>query len=129
MADKELEINGVTYGEDTKVTLKVKTVAWISGILLSVITTVLTVGYFDMKSRIKEQADAFEKEKVEYKDQIKSMLDNSLKDVSDKRESMYRDIDDIKGDIKVILDRTGNKVGGGSLVSSPSDIPMPTRRH
>lgn len=121
-----VEVNGKTYGEDTKITFKAKTLLWIIGILISGISTLATVGYLNIKSDIKAQKDSYEDGKNSYKEAIKIMLDNSLKDEVDKREAMYKDIYDIKGDIKVILDRTS---GGGSstqkLITSPELIPTP----
>lgn len=125
MADHEVEVNGKTYGEDTKVTLKVKTVAWIVGILISVITTLATMGYLDMKSDIEDQKEVFEKEKQEYKEEIKNMLQKELKGEVDKRELMYKDIYDIKGDIKVILDRTSGHNSNMNVLTSPESIPLP----
>lgn len=122
----EVEVNGKKYGEDTKVVLSVKTVAWIVGILISVITTLATMGYLDMKAEIKDQKATFEEEKRQYKDQIKDMLQTELKGEVDKRELMYKDIYDIKGDIKVILDRTGgNHTNVNTPVTTPESIPLP----
>jgi hypothetical protein len=106
MSDKEVEVNGKTYGENTKVTLKVSTLMWIIGGLLSVIGTLATIGYFDIKSDVKEQKDVFEKEKQEYREEIKEVIKQELKDIHEKDVQFVEDIGEIKGDIKVILDRT-----------------------
>lgn len=106
MADKEVEIKGKIYGEGTQVTLSVSTLTWIIGGLLSVITTLATVGYFDIKNDVKEQKIIFDQEKIEYKEEIKSTLQEELKYEREKREKISEDIGEIKGDIKVILEKT-----------------------
>ncbi len=121
----EVKIKGKKYGEDTEITLSVKTVAWIVGILFSVITTLATLGYFDMKHEIKNQKKIFEDEKVQYTEAIKVLLQSELKEETEKRELMYKDIYDIKGDIKVILDRTGGNHGNTSTVVNPNSMPLP----
>jgi len=114
MSDKEVEIKGKSYGEGTKITLSVSTLAWIIGGLLSVITTLATVGYFDIKSDVKDQKNVFDQEKMEYKEDIKSTLQEELKYEREKREKISEDIGEIKGDIKVILEKTRNLEDGNS---------------
>lgn len=108
MSDKEVEVNGKTYGEGTKVTLSVSTLAWIIGGLLSVITTLATIGYFDIKSDVREQKNTFDAEKLEYKEEIKGILQEEMQYEREKREKISEDIGEIKGDIKVILEKTRN---------------------
>lgn len=122
----EVEVNK-KFGEETKVTLSIKTIAWIIGLLLSAVTTLATMGYLDMKSDIKNQQDIFEQEKQKYKDEIKNLLQSELKDEREKRDIMYKDIYDIKGDIKVILDRTSNNHSNTNTpITTPEAIPLPT---
>jgi flagellar motility protein MotE (MotC chaperone) len=73
-----------------------------------VITTLATVGYFDIKSDVNEQKNTFDTEKMEYKEEIKDMLQEELKYEREKREKISEDIGEIKGDIKVILEKTRN---------------------
>jgi mannitol-specific phosphotransferase system IIBC component len=130
MAPKNNNIN-VDLIPEKGVTLKVKTIAWIVGVLISAISTLATMGYLNMKADIKNQKDIFEEEKRQYKDEIRDMIQKELREESNKRELMIKDIGDIKGDIKVILDRTG---GGTSNhvnenknipVTTPESIPLP----
>jgi hypothetical protein len=123
----EVKINKKKFGEDTEVTLNLKTIAWIVGITISLITTLATIGYFDMKSEIKNQKELFDAEKAKYKEEIKTMLETELKGEVDKRELMYKDIYDIKGDIKVILDRTGGNKNTHFVPENPTSIPSPNR--
>jgi hypothetical protein len=110
------------------VTLKVKTIIWIIGVLISAISTLATLGYLNMKADIKNQKETFDTEKRQYKDDIRDMIQNELKDEVNKREQMIKDIGDIKGDIKVILDRTGDNKQtqtDNTPVSTPESIPLP----
>lgn len=114
MSDKEVEVNGKSYGEGSRITLSVSTLAWIIGGLLSVITTLATVGYFDIKSDVKEQKNTFDTEKLEYKEEIKGILQEEMKYEREKREKISEDIGEIKGDIKVILEKTRSLENGNN---------------
>jgi len=119
MGDKEVEVNGKTIGENSKITLKASTLMWIIGGLVSVITTLATVGYFDIKSDVKSIESDAEREKLEYKEEIRELLQEELKDERDKREKISEDIGEIKGDIKVILEKTRNLENNGGHGSHP----------
>ena len=112
MADKEIEINGQKIGEGTKVTLTISTIGWILGVLLFVISTLATVGYLDIKNDVKNQKVTFDTEKQLYKEDIKSVLEGEMKYERERREKIMEDIGEIKGDIKVILEKTKNLEGG-----------------
>lgn len=112
MADKEIEINGQKIGEGTKVTLTISTIGWILGVLLFVISTLATVGYLDIKNDVKNQKTTFDTEKQLYKEDIKSVLEVEMKYERERREKIMEDIGEIKGDIKVILEKTKNLEGG-----------------
>lgn len=128
MADKEIEVNGEKYGEDTQITLKAKTLVWIIGLLIAGISTIATIGYFDIKSDVKKQKEIFEQEKETYIDDVKKELEEILKEDRDKREDMIETIGEMKGDIKMILDRTSrnsdhNSNGHLSPVNNELNIP------
>ena len=106
MSDNEIDINGKKYGESTKITLSAKTLAWIIGLLISGLVTLATVGYFDIKSDVKEQKELFDKEKEVIKEELEEAMRDVLEEDRDKREEMIKTIGEMKGDIKVILDRT-----------------------
>lgn len=108
MPDKEVEINGKTIGENTEVKITIKTLVWIIGLLISGIVTLASVGYFNIKSEQRQMKDSFEKEKFQYREDIKNMINNELKDEVEKREILMKNIEDVRGDVKVILDRTKN---------------------
>jgi hypothetical protein len=102
MSEKEVEINGKKIGEGTKITLTVSTLIWIIGILVSVVVTLATIGY------------AADREKAEYKEEIRTLIQDELKYEREKREQIQEDIGEIKGDIKVILEKTKNLENGSS---------------
>jgi len=114
MADKEIEVNGKVIGEKTKVTMSLSMIGWIIGILLFIISTLATVGYLDIKSDVKNQKSLLEKEKTEYKEEIRGILQKELRYEREKREKITEDIGEIKGDIKVILEKTRNLEGSTS---------------
>jgi hypothetical protein len=114
MSEKEVEINGKKIGEGTKITLTVSTLIWIIGILVSVVVTLATIGYFDIKSDVDTIENAADREKVEYKEEIRTLIQDELKYEREKREQIQEDIGEIKGDIKVILEKTKNLENGSS---------------
>lgn len=117
MADKEVEVNGKTYGEGSKVTLRISTLLWIIGGLVSIITTLATMGYFDIKSDVKEQEKSFDAERVSYKEEVRQIIKEELNYEREKREKMIEDIGEIKGDIKVILEKTRTLENGSGNLS------------
>jgi flagellar motility protein MotE (MotC chaperone) len=108
MSDKEVEVNGKKYGENSRVTLKASTLMWIIGGLISVISTLATVGYFDIKNDVEESKEMYDQGKQEYKEEMRKLIKEELKYERDKRDEMKDDISEIKGDIKVILEKTRN---------------------
>jgi len=128
MADKEVDIGGNVVGENTKVTLTVKMAFWILAGIFGFISTAATIGYFDIKSDINVQKVAFEEERKAYKEEIAKMLREEVKDLRDKDESIADDISDIKGNVKVILDRTsGIRSGDRGLGNGPGGGPPDTQ--
>ena len=125
MGDKEVETNGKTFGESTRVTLSVKTLMWIVGLLLSAIVTLATTGYLDIKSDVKTIEGDSKKEKLEYKEEMKEVIQNELRYEREKREKMVEDIGEIKGDIKVILEKTRGLEGGNGS-HQPHSMPTIT---
>ncbi len=103
---KEVDINGKNYGENTKITLSVKTLIWIVGLLIAGLTTLATIGYYDIKEDVSTINADSEQSKEDYKEEIEKIIEDILKEDRDKREELIETIGEMKGDIKVILDRT-----------------------
>jgi hypothetical protein len=107
MADTEVKVGEKVIGENTKITLSVKVAIWIiSGIIL-LFSTAFTVAYFDVKSDVKTYKTQMEKDKSDFIKTVEDKLDEKLGSFQAKDEAFIKEIGDIKGDIKVILDRTG----------------------
>lgn len=106
MLNRDVKINNTIIGESTKITLTISMLFWIISGLISIIITLATIGYFDIKTDVKNQKDIFDDEKMKYKDEIREMIKEELRHERDKREKIIEDIGEIKGDIKVILEKT-----------------------
>lgn len=107
MGDKEIKIGKKVIGENTKITLSVQVALWIIGGLIFVFTTAFTFAYIDVKDDVKQYKTQMEKDKSEFIQTVENKLDEKLGVFQQKDEQFIKEIGDIKGDIKVILDRTG----------------------
>jgi len=99
MADTEVQIGDRIIGENTKVTVTIKTLAWAIGGVITLFSTLFTMAYFDLKSELESTKDMLQKEKDKYIEVVNQKL--TSRDVE-----YLREIGDIKGNIKVLLDRT-----------------------
>jgi esterase/lipase len=106
MGDLEVGINGKTIGENTQISLSVKTALWIISGTIALFTTLLTLAYFDIKSEVQDYKDKVEQEKKEYLQKVEDQLNQNWDKTRDKNEEIQKDVDEIKGNVKVILDRT-----------------------
>lgn len=109
---KEVEI--VKIGDDTKISLNLKTLFWIVSLVIFLFSSVLTIGYFDIKKEQKLVKEKYESEKLLIREDVSKIIKDELKDLRLKDEKLSEDISEIKGDIKVLLDRSRRSV-------SPSD--------
>lgn len=107
MGDKEVKIGKKVIGENTKITLSVQVALWIIGGLIFIFTSAFTFAYIDVKDDVKQYKTQMEKDKSEFIKTVENKLDEKLGVFQQKDEQFIREIGDIKGDIKVILDRTG----------------------
>lgn len=123
MSDKEIKIGEKTIGENTKVTLSVKTALWIIGGFIFIILTAFTYGYIDVKDEVENYKQQIDKDKSQFIKTVEDKLDEKLGTFQKNDEEFIREIGDIKGDIKVILDRTGGKVGNQTNNIHHDNIP------
>lgn len=121
---KDIEIAGQTIGESTKISLSVKTALWIVGGVIALFSTLFSLAYADIKSDVKQYKETVDKEKTEYFDKVRDALDTEVGKMRDKNDDMIKDIDDIKGNVKVILDRTSG-VRNIEVTNSPVGTPPP----
>ena len=106
MADIEAKIGEKVLGENTKITFTVKVALWILGGLIFLFTTAFTVGYVNVKKDIKAYKEQSDKDKSDFIIAVEKKLDEKLGTFQNKDEAFIKELGDIKGDIKVILDRT-----------------------
>lgn len=111
MAEKEVQIGDKIIGESTKVSLSIKTALWILGSVIFLFITAFTTAYIDVKSDVKEYKTQIDKDKSDFIKTVEAKLDEKLGAFQAKDEQFIKDIGDIKGDVKVILDRTGGTIG------------------
>jgi hypothetical protein len=116
MPDKEVNIGNETIGENTKISFTVKTAIWIISGLIILFSSAFTVAYFDVKDDVKDYKNQIEKDKSEFIKTVEEKLDEKLGSFQEKDEQFIKEIGDIKGDIKVILDRTKNIRGNTTII-------------
>ena len=87
-------VNGRTVGANSTLRLSVKTALWIMGAIVGIVMSILSYAYFDLKKDIKASESQFI-EKVE------ESVDKMEEDI----QTIRLDQRDIKGDIRLILDR------------------------
>jgi len=112
----DIEINNKVIGENTKITLTVKMAIWIIGAVITLFSTAFTIAYFDVKKDVKDYKSIIDKEQKEF---VKSVETN----FEDKVEEKFKDIQEIKINVGIILDRTSNL---RIPVYNPSNIPAST---
>lgn len=117
MGDLEVGVNGKVIGESTKISLSVKTALWIIAGTISLFTTLLTIAYFDIKSEFQDYKTKVEGEKKEFFQKVEEQLNKNWDRTRDKNEEIQKDVEEIKGNVKVILDRTS---GIRSLEGTPT---------
>lgn len=119
MPDKGVTSSGgKTFGEGTRLTLNVKTLTWILGIL------VIIFGYFyiDMRSKLKDANASIDKKVDEEMIQYRDVLYEVKSDVK----SVEGKINNMEVNIGILLDRSsGNRTSGTSDVNPSENIPTP----
>jgi hypothetical protein len=116
--DKNIEINGKVIGENTKITLSVKTGLWIIGIMITIFTTILTYTYFDVKSELQDNKNKIQENNQIFINNLKKDLDQKFEKLRDRDDDFIKDIESIKGDVRLILDRT-QRLGSDPIEGSP----------
>ena len=122
-------------GEKTKITLTVKTALWIIGGAIALFSTIFTYSYFDIKSDVENYKTEMSKKDQEFIKQVEDNISTKLEKQRDKDEQFIQSIESIKGDIKLILDRTQRTTGDGSTTGAPTinnntpETTIPKRNH
>jgi hypothetical protein len=92
--EKNVELNGKTFGVNTTIKLSVKTALWLITGVFSLMMIILTYSYFDLKNDVNKKQEDFTNSVNEKVEKIQT-------DVTNIRLGQ----EGIKGDIKLILDR------------------------
>lgn len=112
MADgKDIDVGGNVIGESSKITLSVKTALWIIGIVITLFSSVLTLAYFDVKDDVKTYKEKLDSEKEEFFKRVEESITVKLDKQRDKDETFIKDIEEIRGNIRLLLDRTQGSRG------------------
>jgi len=120
---KEIKIGNKIIGENTKISLTVKMALYLIGGIILIFSTAFTIAYFDVKKDVKDYKAALDKEKKEF---IISIENKFEKKVEDK----FKDVQDIKINVGIILDRTqylrAPSVAPRNTPTVNTNIPPPT---
>jgi hypothetical protein len=92
--EKNIEIDGKTIGTSSTVKLSIKTALWLISSVFAIVMIILSYSYFDLKSDVSQA----QKEFIE-------KVDNRVEDMKEDITDIKLDQVEIKGDIKLILDR------------------------
>ena len=130
--DKDIQVGNKVIGESTKITLTVKTALWIIGIIIVLFSTAFTVAYFDIKSEVKSYKDKLEIEQEDFVKKVQDNIEVKLDKQREKTEEFIKAIEEIRGNIRLILDRTQrssvNPDNGVNTINNNQPIDAPTSR-
>ena len=107
---EEIKIDNKKISLDSSIKLSVKTAFGI----VSALWVLAGIGYFDLKNDNKIKQEKWESEKQELFEKINTKLDNRFQTIDNDIKFMIREQENIKGDIKVIIDRTKRYNPGSS---------------
>jgi len=116
---KDLEVNGKVIGENTKITLSVKTALWIIGIVFTLFSTIFTYSYFDVKSDVEQYKIKLEQSNKEFIKEVETSISIKLDKQRDKDEKFIEDIAKIRGDVQLLLDRT-QRINSNTTEGTPT---------
>jgi len=114
----KIKIGNREVNEDSQVVTNIKTIFWFLGIVATVIIALTTYFYISLKGQIDDNAA----KDLERAKNLKKELVIEVKDVAEDNEQMKEDVWEIKGDVKLLLDRTN-----GVYQVEPTQNPVPTQ--
>lgn len=118
--DKQIDIGGKVIGENTKITLSVKTSLWIVGVVFSLLSIIFTYTYFDIKSEVGDYKIKLEQSNQELIKEVNMSISNALEKQRDRDVKFIEDIAKIRGDVQLILDRTQRIHNGVTTIGVPT---------
>lgn len=134
MGDKEIKIGKKVIGENSEITLSIKTALWIIGSTIALFSTIFTYAYFDVKADVDGYKKGLDKSNQELVKQIDDNISTKLEKQRDRDDKFIEDIAKIRGDVQLILDRTqrlgGDNTNGTSTINNNApDSTIPRREH
>jgi hypothetical protein len=117
--EKKVKIGNKEFGEGTLITTSIKTIVWFLSGVAGVILFLTTYFYISLKNQLEENAD----KDIERSKNIKQEVLFEVKAVSEDTEKIEEDVWEIKGDIKLLLDRTNGGLNQGEIRSTTSSPP------
>ena len=124
MADNEVRIGEKTIGENTKITMSVKVAIWIISGIIMLFSAAFTISYSKINNKVSDYKEQMDKDKSDFIKAVDAKLDEKLGTFETKDEEFIKEIGDIQGDVKVILDRTsGNRMSDEKIQNSNANTP------
>lgn len=127
MADHEARIGGTGLSENTQIKTNVKTLLWVSIGLFSALISIFTIFYFDMRAKDSATNDRLDEVVIEIKEDVENTVEKELRIFEERQLKIKDDIGYIRGDIRVILDRTSNHTPASNFtINDPITPPSAT---
>jgi hypothetical protein len=104
--DEEIQIGKSKVGLSSVIKLNVKTLIMIIGILYGGLSTVATIGYFNLQSEIVLVKEDTKSKMESAEKNVETELNESLHILRDDIKGLIKEQGDLKGDIKVLLEKT-----------------------
>ncbi|HUT80598.1 MAG TPA: hypothetical protein VMZ29_05275 [Candidatus Bathyarchaeia archaeon] len=99
--DKNVQVDGKVIGANSVIKMTAKTAIWIISGIVGIVMTILTWSYFDLRSEVRSANS----EAQQKRDEFVHSVDEKVEKMNDDIQTIRLDQRDIKGDIKLILDR------------------------
>lgn len=120
----EAQIGNRAIGENTEVRTNLKTVFWVASGLFVIMSFLFTVFYFDMRDKIKDTNAKMDTVIQKIQSDVDAKVKKDLDSFLERQIQIKEDIGEMKGDIKVILDRTsGSQANSGHTIFENNQTP------
>ena len=127
------KIGNDIIGENTQITITVKTALWIIGIVIALFSSIFTYAYIDVKKEVESSKIKIEQSNHELLKQIDEKLSIKFDKQRDRDDKFIEDIAKIRGDVERLLDRTGGlgrtTEGAPTIGNNIPDKTIPIRSH
>lgn len=103
---KEIEVGGKVIGENTKISLSVKTALWIIGGVIVLFSTAFTTMYFKVEADMQTYKEKTEQANKDFIKEIESNLNTKLDKQENKNDRFIEEMTQMRLNIQQLLDRT-----------------------